>query len=115
LYLSFKYKDIDYEGYALEVIEEGKSLYLFYIDQNILPRFTKLNHFKSIKDLKNNEIENDLIIKKLPGSVCNFNLFSHQARTFLEKTREKYKEIFINFENKRLDDENFNLKKYSRK
>ncbi len=115
MYLSFKYKDIEYEGYALEVIEENKSLYLFYIDQNVLPRFTKLNHFKNIKDLKNNEIINDHIIEKLPKSFCDFNLFSYQARDFLEKTRKNYKEIFINFENKRLNDENFNLKKYSRK
>ena len=115
MYLSFKYKDIDYEGYALELIKEDKSLYLFYIDQNLLPRFTKLNHFKNIKDLKDREIKNNVIVEKLPKSSCDFNLFSYQARPFLEQTREKYTAIFKNFENKRSEDENFNLKKYSRR
>ena len=95
MYLSFEYKGIEYEGYALEVIEENKSLYLFYIDQNVLPRFTKLNHFKNIKDLKNNEIINDHIIEKLPKSFCDFNLFSYQARDFLEKTRKIIKKFLL--------------------
>lgn len=115
MYLSFKYKEIESEGYGLEIIEENKSLYLFYIDKNILPRFTKLNHLKKLKDLKDKEINNEDVTKNLKKSQCNLNLFGYEARPFLEETRKKYKDVFDDFEEKRLDDDNFNLKKYSRK
>ena len=73
MYLSFKYKEIESEGYGLEIIEENKSLYLFYIDKNILPRFTKLNHLKKLKDLKDKEINNEDVTKNLKKSQCNLN------------------------------------------
>jgi len=116
LYLNFNYKDVNYEGYGLEIISDFKKhIYLFYVDMNILPRFTKLNNLKNTKNLKNKDITSDEIKINLPNHSTNLNLFSFEGRKVMEELIEKHKEIFLNFEQKRDDDENFNLKKYARK
>ena len=94
MYLSFNYKDIKYEGYALEIVSDlKKHIYLFYVDTNVLPRFTKLNHLKNTKNLKNLEITLDDIKNNLPIYSTNLNLFAFEGRKVMEELREKYKEI----------------------
>tara|TARA_B100000700_G_C14916871_1_gene795140 strand:+ start:927 stop:1274 length:348 start_codon:yes stop_codon:yes gene_type:complete len=115
LYISFSYKTINYEGYALEIITQGHDKYLFYIDINVLPRFTKLRHLKNLKDLKGNQISYEEVEKNLPASSCENNLFGYESRPFLEKIRFKHSEIIKHFEDKRNFDENWKLKKYARK
>lgn len=116
MYLSFNYKDVNYEGYGLEIVPDSKKhMYLFYVDTNILPRFTKLSHLKKTKNLKSEDVALDDIKKNLPTHSVTLNLFTYEGRKVMEELREKHKEIFLNFEQKRDDDENFNLKKYARK
>jgi hypothetical protein len=115
LYLSFNYKTINYEGYGLEIINQGRNKYLFYIDINVLPRFTKLNHLKKLEDLKKNKISHEDVEKNLPSSDCELDLFSFESRPLLEKIRLNYEKTFKHFEDKRNLDGDFTLKKYARK
>ncbi len=116
MYLSFNYKEVNYEGYGLEIVSDlKKHIYLFYVDTNILPRFTKLNHLKNTKNLKSADVTIEYIKTNLPSYSTNLNLFTYEGRQVMEELRDKHKETFLNFEKKRDDDENFNLKKYARK
>tara|TARA_B100001123_G_C14478969_1_gene697548 strand:+ start:186 stop:533 length:348 start_codon:yes stop_codon:yes gene_type:complete len=115
LYISFYYKNIEYNGVALAQIHQEHDVYLFYIDSNVLPRITKITHLKKIKNLKNENIDAEFLKKELDKYETKVNLFSFEGRKFIEPIRLKYKEIIENFEKKLSEDNNFNLKKYSRR
>ena len=114
MYLSFFYKNVEYSGIALAQIYQKNDVYLFYIDVNVLPRITKLNHLKKIKNQKNESVDIEFLKKNLDKYETEFNLFGFEGRKFLEPIRLKYKKIIENYEKKLFEDQNFDLKKYSR-
>ena len=115
MYISFFYKEIKYCGLAIQIIFERTQPYLFYVDTNLFPRITKVRHLKKIKDVNNNEISEENLIKSLKQINYDGKLFSFEGTKFLDPIKKSINTQIEYLRVERDKSENFKLEDFDNK